>query len=250
MAIELTADRLRALLVYVPETGSFRWKPRGQRDGSQCNRDREAGSVSKQTGYRTIRVERKLYQAHRLAWLYVYGGWPPEDIDHINGERLDNRIANLRSVPNAVNRQNSKRARSDNRCGVQGVHFDVRRGRWRASVRHEGRAHFLGSFLSPEEARTAYLAAKNRLHAGFVPPEDAGSVAPDDNCLLNVSGLRRCRHDSTTGLVGVTPQQGRWRARVGINKRKVELGLFDTPEAAHEAYIGARIALHGVARCR
>lgn len=163
---DLTAQRAAELINFDPETGAFRWKPRAGRGGSWCNVDREAGSVSKQTGYRTIRLGKKLYQAHRIAWLLVNGEWPALDIDHINGDRLDNRIANLRVVPNAINRQNMRRARSDSQTGMMGVTQDKRRGNYFARVRLNGKTHHLGSFPNAQDAHAAYLNAKRRLHVG------------------------------------------------------------------------------------
>jgi hypothetical protein len=166
MAQELTAARLRSLIDYDPVTGEFRWKPRMGRSGSWCNVDRQAGSVSKQTGYRTVRLDKKLYQAHRLAWLYVHGEWPSHDIDHINGERLDNRIVNLRDVPNVINRQNMRRARKDSSTGHLGVVADTRRGKFEARIKVDGVARHLGYFSSPEEAHATYVGAKRSLHPG------------------------------------------------------------------------------------
>src|SRR5574343_63792 len=162
----LTAARLRSLIDYDQSSGCFRWKRRSGRDGTWCNRDREAGSVNKQTGYRSIRVDKRLYQAHRLAWLYVYGEWPAADIDHINGARLDNRIANLRAVGNAINRQNMRRARRDSASGLIGAHFDKRRNVHFSSIRVDGKSTYLGAYQSAEAAHAAYVQAKRRLHVG------------------------------------------------------------------------------------
>lgn len=164
--MKLTAERARELIDYDPETGAFRWRHREGRTGSRCNVDREAGSVSKQTGYRTIRLDKRLFQAHRLAWLFMHGVWPPEDIDHINGIRLDNRIENLRSVPNRVNRQNVRRARRDSQTGFLGVTQDKRRGVFRAQIRTDGEKVYLGSYATPEAAHEQYLLAKRALHVG------------------------------------------------------------------------------------
>lgn len=112
-------------------------------------------------GYRKIRIDGHQFLAHRLAWVYVYGVWPAE-IDHVNGNRSDNRIANLRSVSHRDNQQNMRLPRSNNSSGYLGVHFD--RGRWVAQIRSEGMRHRLGRFDTAEEASDAYLAAKRRLH--------------------------------------------------------------------------------------
>jgi hypothetical protein len=114
----------------------------------------------------TVRIDRKLYQAHRVAWLYYYGAPPVADIDHVNGDRLDNRIVNLRDVPNIVNRQNLRRARVDNETGVLGVTVDRRRGGFKARIQVRGRQLWLGHFSTVKAARRAYLSAKRALHAG------------------------------------------------------------------------------------
>lgn len=102
----LTVERLKALLEYEPETGAFRWKsPTNQR----IRRGIATGRVGTK-GYLYIGIDRKSYMAHRLAWLYVHGHWPLEQIDHINRIKTDNRIANLRDVPDAINKLNMDRS--------------------------------------------------------------------------------------------------------------------------------------------
>jgi hypothetical protein len=162
----MDANRLRELIDYDPETGAFAWKPRAWRAGQRCNDDRHPGSVSKQTGYRAIRVDKKLYQAHRLAWLYVYGEWPTHQIDHVNGDKLDNRIANLRDVTDAFNKQNCRLARAHNQTGLLGVRQDKRRGVFFSSIKTNGKVKYLGAFETPSQAHAVYIAAKRSLHAG------------------------------------------------------------------------------------
>jgi hypothetical protein len=154
----LTAERLRQLVDYDPETGIFTWKIKrkkvvvGERAGRMMN-----------SGYQAIGIEYGLYLAHRLAWLYVYGEWPKHNLDHINGNRLDNRIANLRDVPQVVNAQNRRRALG--RSGLIGA-FTAKAGRWRSQIRINGSQVPLGFFDTAEEAHQAYLTAKRRLHEG------------------------------------------------------------------------------------
>ncbi len=176
MANDLTAESLRLLVTYDPETGELRQRNATGRHGC-WKAGRAMGSLAP-TGYITIRLQRRLHQAHRLVWLYVRGEWPKHDIDHINGVRTDNRIENLRDVPNEVNRQNTKRARIDSVTGVQGVRYDARRCRYVAQIKHKGRSHYLGSFGAAEAARAAYVAAKARLHQGWVPPDNDKKEAP------------------------------------------------------------------------
>jgi hypothetical protein len=111
-----------------------------------------------------ISLDNIYYRAHRLAWLYVHDVWPDDQIDHINGCRDDNRIANLREVTNAQNMQNLHRPHSRNTSGYLGVHFVRERNRWGAQIRDNGRKRNLGHFATAEEASAAYLAAKRELH--------------------------------------------------------------------------------------
>src|SRR5437868_3578208 len=101
MKPRVTAERLREVLIYAPETGLFYW--RGQRggQGARC----EAGTWHSH-GYRSIKIDGVAYYAHRLAWLYVHGEHPNREIDHDNGDRGDNRIVNLRQCSHAENLRN------------------------------------------------------------------------------------------------------------------------------------------------
>jgi hypothetical protein len=154
----LTAERLRELLTYDPETGIFTW--RCDR-GGKARKGTRAGSVS-DDGYARIGVDGKSYLAHRLAWLYTHGSWPAAEIDHRLGAKADNRIHELREATHAQNLQNQRRARSDSRSGLLGV---SRRGnRWRATIKHQGRYRHLGSFDAKEAAHEFYLLAKEMVH--------------------------------------------------------------------------------------
>jgi hypothetical protein len=153
----LTAERLPAVLAYDPETGAFR--ALGRRRAAA---DGEVGTVTR--GRRVVFVDGKGYRAHRLAWLYVHGAWPAGDVDHIDGNPLNNALANLRDVSRTVNMQNLKRARSDSRSGLMGA--SKCRGRWQAQIVVHGKRLHLGMFATAEAASAAYLAAKRRMHEG------------------------------------------------------------------------------------
>lgn len=158
---DLTAERLRELLHYDPDTGVFRWvaaRP-NCRSGEQAGCTRENGHV-------IICLDGKLYYAHRLAWLYVHGAWPSKLIDHINGNRSDNRIQNLRDVEPSVNAQNIRQAFKTNASGVLGASLFKRTGRYVAMIRIDGKKRYLGYFDTAEEAHAAYLAAKRKHHQG------------------------------------------------------------------------------------
>lgn len=158
-AADLTAARLRELLHYDPDTGVFTWiKSRSNRRTSGL----ETGP-NLHRGYRRVRLDGHLYMAHRLAWLYVYGRWPQQCIDHINGVKSDNRIANLRDVSHSENLQNQRNLRSDNSSGFPGV-SPAGAGRWQAHIKASGVHFFLGHFVHAGDAHAAYLEAKARLH--------------------------------------------------------------------------------------
>jgi hypothetical protein len=162
---DITAQRLRELLDYNPETGIF------TRLAHRCAAA-PAGSIAgylNPDGYTWFMVDRETYLAHRLAWLYMTGNWPAGLIDHINGVKTDNRIENLRDVSMSVNKQNARKARSDcrNSGGLAGAYLDRRYGgKWFSNITVSGRRKHLGYFDTPEEAHAAYLEAKRRLHAG------------------------------------------------------------------------------------
>jgi hypothetical protein len=110
-----------------------------------------------------ISVDRHKILVHRLAWMYVYGKWPRNDIDHINGNPLDNRIENLRDVTELGNNQNLRRPKKGNISGFLGV--APNHSRWLAKITVSGKQIYLGTYNTPEEAHQAYLAAKRVLHS-------------------------------------------------------------------------------------
>jgi hypothetical protein len=156
---DLTAERLRAVLDYDPETGVFTWKQRRK----NCRVGAIAGSATVR-GYIEIKIDGKHHLAHRLAWLHVHGTWPTNVIDHIDGNGSNNAISNLRDVTQSQNAENRKRAHANNKCGLLGVGRS--RSKWRARILLYGEELHLGTFDTPEEAHAVYLAAKRELHVG------------------------------------------------------------------------------------
>jgi hypothetical protein len=159
---DLTAQRLRELLSYNPETGAFTWKVA---NGSRAKVGAVAGTTNYH-GYVLISFCGKQRPAHRMAWLYMHGEWPAQDIDHINGDRADNRISNLRCVSRSVNMQNQRKPRSNNNSGLLGVSWVASRQLWVAQINIFGKQTHLGRFRDKDEAHEAYLAAKRQLHEG------------------------------------------------------------------------------------
>lgn len=157
--MRLTPEDLRRLLAYDADTGAFTWLVALSR---RIRPGRKAGSLNG-NGYVQIRVFGRIYAAHRLAWLYVHGEWPPEQIDHMNGDRADNRIANLRPATATQNHANMRRPR-DNTSGSKGVYWDKANSKWVANVRIGGKTKYLGRFDRIEDAAAAY---KNAAHKYF-----------------------------------------------------------------------------------
>jgi hypothetical protein len=164
---DLTAQYLRDALHYDSKTGVF-MRARDVMGGTGRRqvvaRAGEPVGFLMKNGYLGVCIGRNDYYQHRLAWLHSYGQWPRGVIDHINGDRTDNRLENLRDVTSAMNTQNAKRARADSRIGLIGVVASGKR--WSAHIRASGKRHYLGVFDAPEDAHAAYIAAKRRLHPG------------------------------------------------------------------------------------
>lgn len=152
-------NHLKELLHYDPISGSFTWV---KQQGNRIKVGQRAGSVSR-SGYRVIGIGGKLYKEHRLAWYYVTGSLPCGHIDHINGNRSDNRICNLRDATHSQNMQNQTTAHSNNKTGFLGVGFD--HGKYRARININKTQIFLGNFDSPEAASSAYQDAKQSMHS-------------------------------------------------------------------------------------
>ena len=144
-------ERLRELLHYEPVTGAFTWKISPSRSVPEGS---VAGSTHR-SGYVYISVDNKRHSGHRLAWKWFYGVDPVGQIDHLNGNKSDNRIDNLEEVSNRENVARACRKRRDLPTGVS-----RHKGRYMARIRLDGTQTHLGYFDTPEETHRAYLQAK------------------------------------------------------------------------------------------
>jgi hypothetical protein len=167
--MEVTPALLAQLLSYDPETGRLTWLPRpksffateGDWSAWHKNFCGRPAMESPTRGYLQGTLFGKAYRAHRVCWAIAYGKWPDHTIDHINGRRNDNRLANLRDVPIALNARN-KGLSSNNTSGVNGVRWFKLRGKWEADIQVDGKLIHLGLFERLDDAVAARLAANDR----------------------------------------------------------------------------------------
>jgi hypothetical protein len=141
----LDQARLHELMHYDPATGVF---TRRVTTGGRARAGSIAGST-RSDGYRAIKINGRLYKAHRLAWLYATGEWPNVGLDHRDGDPANNRFANLRPASQSQNTQNKKN-QSNNSSRFKGVFLD--RGLWRANITVGSKPKFLGYFDTPSQA--------------------------------------------------------------------------------------------------
>ncbi|MDS1142431.1 HNH endonuclease signature motif containing protein [Pusillimonas sp. SM2304] len=159
---KVSADRLREVALYHPDTGIFYAtpaRPTSVRPGSILG-------YLRKDGYWYIRVDGHQYLAHRLAWLYVYGEWPKHLIDHIDGNKSNNRIKNLRDVPKHINQQNIRAPYKSSSTNTLGVIWNKRDKQWYAVITTNKKKRHLGMFKNKEDAVMAYLEAKRESHDG------------------------------------------------------------------------------------
>jgi hypothetical protein len=162
-----TADQVRELLTYDPETGVLTWLPRrgdgrATKSWNAKHAGKQAGTPESNYGYVQVGLFGRIYLAHRIILLLATSEWPPTEVDHVNGIRTDNRIANLRLATPSQNQANRKRP-ATNTSKFKGVTWD--RGRYKAQIIVRGKYLHLGHFATPEDAHAAYCSAA-RAHFG------------------------------------------------------------------------------------
>lgn len=232
----LTQTELKRRFSYDPQTGNFVYLV-------DPNRNMK-GSVGKVAGtlrngaYLVITIKGYSYYAHRLVWLYVFGTWPKNFLDHVNGDKTDNRLENLREATYAENQYNTG-AKATNTVRLKGV--TVCGNRWKAQITKNRKVYYLGLFDTKEAAYAAYCKAAQDMQDGFSPSavsevnESAQRIVRGETPPTEY-GLRR---DNVTGLRGVSPLGNKFRAQMYVKGKAVHLGVYDTKEQAHEAYVKA-----------
>lgn len=157
--MNISIEELRRHVDYCQSTGAIT----NRRSGKYRTKGMKVPTIKDRDGYLKISVRGVSLKAHRVAWAMVHGEWPKDQIDHINGQRDDNRIANLREAGHAENAQNQATPRN-NTSGYIGVSWRPGKGKWRAQISVGGVRHHLGLFDTAEAASRAYEVAKAQMH--------------------------------------------------------------------------------------
>jgi len=163
---DITPELLRQLLRYEPDTGKLFWLERlGSPAWNGKNAGKEAFTYMTKMGYKTGTIMGKFFRSHRVAWAMHYGVWPYGEIDHIDGNKSNNAVSNLRSVSGKLNCRNMPRCET-NKSGHTGVYRRVNSQKWVAQIRVDGKAFYLGSYDNVEDAVSARKLAniKNGFH--------------------------------------------------------------------------------------
>ena len=155
---QVSIDKFKEELHYDKLTGRFLWlkHKKAERIGLYAEKDHP-------NGYRQIYIFKRNYLAHRLAWVFSFGSWPENHIDHINEDKKDNRIRNLRDVSHSINLANQKNPQRNNTSGYRGVSFKKRISKFHAQIFVNKKYNSLGYFDSAEEAHKAYLKFKEQI---------------------------------------------------------------------------------------
>lgn len=239
-----SVEYLRECLDYNPETGVLTWKERPRShfatDGghkifnAQFPGKRIVGKYDK--GYICLSLNNLVHKAHRVIWAIYHGSWPADQVDHINMDKSDNRIANLKE---ATADENSRRMSlyRNNRSGIIGVSWAKHCNRWKAYIGVNGRQIVLGYFAQKEDAIDArkkadslygYASNHGEPNPTKITPTVGGCVRPN-----NTSGIQGCCWHRT---------KERWEATISVGGKKFNLGSFDTLEEAAAARRAAEIA--------
>lgn len=166
---ELTAEYVRQILDYDPSTGALTWRERADmRPQWNARYAGKAAGWRDSHGYWQIHINGRIHKVHRVAWLYMTGEWPKNEIDHRDTDRSNNRFVNLREATSAENKRNVG-AQSNNTSGHKGVSWHKSSGKWSANIKVDNKQHHLGLFDADKkhEAVSAYERAAKKHHGEF-----------------------------------------------------------------------------------
>lgn len=221
----LTQTTLKEWLHYEPNTGVFTWL-------KQPTASVPVGSIAgwQHHDYCKICLLSTHYPAHRLAWLYVYGVLPDKSLDHINGDKSDNRISNLRMATcseNGINRT----APANNSSGYKGVSWQTKVQAWVAAITKDGKHVYAGQANSPEEAHILYCKKGLELFGEYFNPGYTEEPLAISNKRIEIEGKLATRRDNVSGYPGVGwhSQRNMWRARY----RGKHVGFYNDPLEAY-----------------
>ena len=153
----ITQERLKELLSYDPQTGLFTWLM----DKGSARKGALAGKLNT-ASYVQIQLDKRVYLAHRLVWLYIYGAFPNCLIDHIDGDKNNNSLSNLREATHTENQRNKRKFRGKYLKGVMKV-----RNSYQSFIRHDNKKKYLGCFKTEQEAYQAYCLAAQKYFGEF-----------------------------------------------------------------------------------
>ena len=155
----ITQDKVQSLFNYDPDIGIFIRKVKT----TAKTKIGDVVGYDNKNGYKKISIDNKLYFSHRLAWLYVYGVWPEKGLDHINRNRSDNRLCNLRLANQSENTQNTA-IRKNNTSGYKGVTFCKNTNKWISQIMINYKHIYIGKYETPEIAYEQYINMAKKLH--------------------------------------------------------------------------------------
>jgi hypothetical protein len=158
----LTAERLREMLRYKPETGEWFWRKAPVRTTIKVG---DKAGTRDPNGRLIMCLDCRLHKGHRLAFLYMLGRWPVRDVDHRDGNPLNDAWPNLREATDSQNAMNKKR--QANSSGLKGVCWNKKAGRWQASIMIDNKAIYLGLFSTAEAAHAVYCEQATKLFGEF-----------------------------------------------------------------------------------
>jgi hypothetical protein len=219
MSQGLNSEILREYLEYNDTTGIFTYKI--------TRSNKLAGSTAGSTdtnGYIMISINNCKFLAHRLAWLYIYGQWPDSDLDHIDGNRTNNSINNLRKATRSQNNYNKTSNRNKN--NYRGV-CKTSSGKFSASIKVIGRDVYIGNFMTAEEASLAYEDKAREIQKEFYK---------DPGYTYSITTYTPIIQKSSTGFTGVRKSGSKFKAVIKINGINVHIGTYATPEEASTAF--------------